>query len=343
MLRINLLPPYVAERKYGRWVFIGCIILLVPSVLLPLAYYQLQQVTLAQETQQADAAEAGKAKTDGFKTEASTIRGSIGPIKQKLDFVKAVYAYNISWARIYSKLADYSDPKISYSDATIGGTAMNIRAYTPSTADVARYLHEITQDPDFTAVAIDRIPGWGQYFVHKYYLDGKLIGISTISTTNPYAGRAAMAAAAGRPGGGPPAGFGGGGPPAGFGGGGPPPGMGGGGPPAGFGGAPGVGGAAPFSFAGGPGSVKPGPGERVYTVDEVLGDRINPLSPTQRQKVIDNAMQRVVMKEAQNGFDVAVTASLVKGFSPPAMPGSAPAGVGNGPPGGFQGMAGRPF
>lgn len=302
-------------------------------------------------------------------TQATNIRGQIAPLTAKVQFAQQLSDYRKQWARLFITLANYSDPKIPYSDAVVNGPTMSISAYSPSIAEVARYLQIMYKEPDFSSVAIDRLPGYPDAIVNKYYLDGKLVSVGTPPGGAQTTGGAPGGFGGGAPGfgggypggggagfgGGPPAGFGGGGPrgfggggggPRGFGAaGGGPRGFGGGAGPAGFGGGggyPGGGGRGGAGFGGGQGGAL---GQQP-TFD--IASLINPLAnPEQQQRLYLLALKRVKVRREPQGFALNVTATLKNPLTPPTVPGAGGAGAaggagGFGAPGGFGGYPGGP-
>ncbi len=363
MLRINLLPSYVQQRRLTRTlipIFAGLFLLFVAA---PLAVYLAMHQKLATLTQQAADAVAGKAKTDSYKAEAATTIAQVAPIQAKLQFVTDVDAYDRQWIALYNTLAD-TTPKSSliYTGVAVTGTTMAIKAYSPSVEEVGRYLQVMYHEPDFTSVVVDHIPAYPENVRHLYFLNGVLVFAD-----------AATAGGAGA--GGAPGGFRGGGAPGGFSGGGPggqtttgappnftpealgpngaanlPPGV---GPPppeiavGGTGGAGRMASPGAPSFGGGGGQAGAGQtGTYSENFLRIAGRDISPFAaPTIRDQILQRALRRVVVKTVPKGFDINVTATLKAPLTPPGLPGSAPAAGGpgrGGPPGGFPGGPGGP-
>ena len=135
----------------------------------------------------ADAAVQGKAVTDALKQKATDTTAQIKPIQDKVDFVTAVHKYHMALVRIYYTLAQYTDSKVIYSDAAYSGTTMTVHAYTPSLAEVGRYLqrmyHNIQVDTGpnavFSNVSIDHVPGYPEGYVYKYYVGNTLVSVGS--------------------------------------------------------------------------------------------------------------------------------------------------------------------
>ncbi len=344
MLRINLLPTYVSQRRLTRKLALGFTILFALSVLVPLGLYLSTRNARVAEENQATAAEAGKAKTDALKAKAATQRSQIAPLKAKVDYVKAVRTYNTSLVTFWDTVSRYSDPKVIYTDASVSGSTLTIKAYMPSISEVGRYLQAMYQEPDFTTVSIDKLPGYPDALVTKYFLDNKLIGIGQAPTFGA-AGAGAQGQSGqggqsftpptlgGGPGGAPGGGFPGGGAQGG--------GQGGNGKtgygqiltPAGGGGG---------STAANAGSF----GDVPVSVTQVVEARIPPFaSPEQRADYYQRAFLRIRKKTYPKGFEITVTATLKQPMTAPTIPGSAAVSstpIGGFPPGGFPPGGGPP-
>ena len=125
--------------------------------------------------------------TDGLKQKATDTTAQIQPIQDKVDFVTAVHKYHMALVRIYYTLAQYTDSKVIYSDAAYSGTTMTVHAYTPSLAEVGRYLqrmyHNIQVDTGpnavFSNVSIDHVPGYPEGYVYKYYVGNTLVSVGS--------------------------------------------------------------------------------------------------------------------------------------------------------------------
>ena len=196
MLRINLLPDSVRQRRNTRKVIFLFAGLLILCIALPLVYYATQKKDLADLTQQADTAEQSKTATDALTQQATSTLAKVGPIKAKLDFVEAVHAYDRQWVALYNTLAETS-PKSSliYTDASVNGATMTIKAYSPSLEEVGRYLQTMYQEPDFQTVAVDHVPGYPDNVRHLYYLNGVLVfadGASGSSSSGGMGGSSPM-------------------------------------------------------------------------------------------------------------------------------------------------------
>lgn len=316
MLRINLLPGYVSQRRLTRKLIVGFTALFIVCVAVPFLIYtndiHQKQVIFDEMT----AAEAGKAKTDALKAQATNTRSQIAPLQAKVDFVAAVRKHNEDIVKFWSTVAAYSGgSKVIYSDAVVSGTTLTIKAYSPSIAEIGRYLQAMYHEPDFKSVGIDKLPGYPDAVVTKYYLNNQVIAIGP-TTGNSGGGGGAPTTGGTTPG------------------------------------TPAYGTAAPVGPAslnvptvggttGTNGAPAPGAGtaSALYTVlisspafARIYNANANPFEdPAQRQnRALHLLAQKVKTRQEPQGFPVTITATLNQALTPPPVPGAAPTT----PPGG---------
>ena len=349
MLRINLLPSYVTQRRLTKQlipIFVGAFLLCLAA---PLVVYFTLHTALVNLTQQASDAVAGKAKTDGYKADAVTTLAQVAPINAKLQFFNDVEAYPLKWIELFNTLAD-TTPKSSfiYTGAAVTGTTLALKAYSPSVEEVGRYLQVMYHEPDFTTVAVDKIPAYPDNIRHLYYLNGVMVFADGATAGSSSGGGGGMGGGfsggrGGFPGGGGQGGQVATGAPANW----TPDALGPNGPtniPDGVGPPPAeiaVGG-TPTGNQNGGGGFPGGGGQGAGATGgyspkflSVAGRNISPFaSPAVRDQILHNALRRVVVKTVAKGFDINVTAMLKQPLTAPGLPGSAPAG---GMPGGMPG------
>ncbi len=357
MLRINLLPSYVSQRRLTKRLIAAFAALFILCVLAPLAIYATMVHHLNDVSAQANSAEAGKKITDTRKAQAAAAIASIKPIQDKLDFVTAVQAYNRQQVALYNTLA-YASPKSSliYTDAAYTGSTMNIKAYSPSVDVVGRYLQAMYQEPDFKTVAVDKVPGYPDNVRHLYFLKGRMVfadgatgstggsqqssqggsqssypggrGGSSYSSSSFSGSRGGQSGSSVGPSGYTPANLGPNGPTN------IPPGV--GPPPPEL-----IGGTTNSSQTGQNGSGA-GAGQTGTYSPAFLAIADRNLSPFILPEALEASRKRflrqVVMVNAPKGFEINVTAELKQPLTPPTLPGTAPAAA----PGRGAGFGGGP-
>ena len=308
--RIDLLPPYVREWMLGRTLTIAFTLIFIVSVVFCLITFVTLSSQAAAAEQRAQTMEAAKRRVTAVQDEAKATLAQVQPIQDKLDFVQKVDDYRDQWIKLYVTLGDRTARSgFIYTDASVKGTAMTIKAYSPTVQDVTVYLQAMYQEPDFASATVDKVVGFPDDSRHLYYLDGHLVfadgAVPPVVSASPGVGPTDFnpdqvgpnGANNIPPGVGPPppeiavkylGGFSGAAAPA-------------------AGGTMGASGYSPAFL-------------KVATV------RIGPFAPPQiRDALLKQALRRVVVKTVAKGFDITVTATLKKPMTPPLPPGTQPA------------------
>ena len=180
MLRINLLPPYVTQRRFTKRLLPFVVLGVVLSVILPLVWYGTMQKHLNDLTQQAETAEQAKTANDALEAQAVSTKAQVQPIQDKVDFAAAVHKYNRDQVQLINAVAQESptgNAKLIYSGIAPGPgyQTMTIKAYSPSVETVGRYLQAMYQAPVFSSVTVDKIPGYPDNVQHRWYLGKTMV------------------------------------------------------------------------------------------------------------------------------------------------------------------------
>lgn len=341
MLRINLLPSYVTQRRFTKRLLPFVVLGVALSVVLPLLLFGTMKVHLNELTQAAETAEAQKTANDALVAQAASTRALVKPLRDKIDFVKAVHTYIRDQAITVNTIAEKSpDPHSSsgfiYSSLNPGPgySTVVIKASSPSVEQVGRYLTAMYAQKAFSSVSVDKIPGYPDSVQHRWYLGKTMV----------FADGGGSSASGG----------------------------GGNGYPGSGGGGAATGGAAsvePNSPGNIPSGVGPPPGELTadlpggggqgggYSVNflRIALAGVSPFASADVQaRILRNKLRQVRRVTIPKGFDLNVTATVAPPYAPlsaPAPPGSAPAagafggafGGGAAPgPGGYPGGGAAP-
>lgn len=328
MIRIDLLPDYVAKRRLTlllMWVF-GVFFVVITCSLLAFNFLVLVPQVQTQQALATDDA-SKKSDIDALNASASSTLAQIQPIQEKLQFVDDVQNYNRSWVALYDQLARYTDSKVVYASTTVTGATMAISVYTPSIDEVGRYLERMYEEPDFSTVSIDHLPAYPESVIDKFYLDGKLIAVGDLPGLDNARPGTANGAGRGGPGQQNSSQYG------------QNPGQ--GGQPNGLnnrGGGLDSNGLPTYGTVINPLTAQEIPnGSLDEAIDAVVsplatGDQVTRLRDVVRQRLL----RQVVVKHQIRGFQLSVTAVLKKPLTPPAVPGTAAVG-GAAVPGAFGG------
>ena len=161
MLRINLLPAYIAERQKVRNAIIGSVILFLAVVGAMLGYqFLVLNKALEERTAEAEAKQQEADAEAAYEAKTASIRTQIKPLQEKVDFVEFTRYYNTLRPRIFRKAAEYTYRDVEYNQMSVSGNTLSINAYVKNIADVGRFYITFFGNPDVTAVSISGIPSW---------------------------------------------------------------------------------------------------------------------------------------------------------------------------------------
>ena len=174
MLRINLLPAYIAERQKVRNTLIACVIGFLAVVGGMLGYqFAVLGPALDKRVEEANQRQSEADAEVAYESQTSTIRTQIKPLQEKVDFVKFVQYYNTLPPRIYRQAAAYTYREVEYNQMAINGNTLSVSAYVKNIADIGRFYITFYGNPDVTAVSISGIPSWPEGTVNNPQVPGQ--------------------------------------------------------------------------------------------------------------------------------------------------------------------------
>lgn len=161
MLRINLLPAYIYERRKVRAAAIGFTIAFVAVLAGMLAWW----LTLSNRQKElavmvADM-EAKAAEVTRIEQQAQQEENRIPVIQAKVDFIEAVLEYNLQIPKLYEEIAKYTYGRIQLKSMQASGGTVQIQAHARTLGDCGRYLMNMYRATHlFSSVTISGVPGW---------------------------------------------------------------------------------------------------------------------------------------------------------------------------------------
>lgn len=160
MLRINLLPAYIAERRKTRLTIaaFSAAFLAVTGGLL--AYYFVKEAQVQDLEAKASAEETAAQAVQAIQAQAQTTRSGVQPILDKVSYVDQVRFYNTLRPRIYRQVAAYTHKDIQYNSMAVTGRSLAVSAFAKNLSDIGRFLITMFGNPDLTAVSVSGPPGW---------------------------------------------------------------------------------------------------------------------------------------------------------------------------------------
>src|SRR5437879_933061 len=114
MLKINLLPPYIHQRKQVK-IAAGIVTVLIAAEVFALVSAKAGPMKLAEE-QKAEKAkkEAWRDKLNQISGQASKAMGEEQALKPKQEFIKSLLAYNTAYPELYKDTAGYTYKEVMF-------------------------------------------------------------------------------------------------------------------------------------------------------------------------------------------------------------------------------------
>ena len=163
MLRINLLPAYIAERKRLNWAIAGASFLFLALLGGMLGYHFLSLApAVAAKTEEADAKQKEAEAATKIGADAKAIRDGVAPILDKVNYVEAIRYHNRIRQKIFRNAAKYTIRDVEYGSMAVSGNTLQIGGYCQKVSDLGRFYITMFGNPDVTAVSIQGIPNWQQ-------------------------------------------------------------------------------------------------------------------------------------------------------------------------------------
>ncbi|MBO7394406.1 MAG: hypothetical protein J6U98_09465 [Abditibacteriota bacterium] len=164
MIKLNLLPKVVDEKKDIRNMIILFSVLLLAVLAGCFAYIHQLDVNIADMKAKEAEARMRKENVDRIKAEAESWEGKIPPVKAKVDFFDSVMAYTDAYPKLYEEIARWTYNRVQYNAiSTPAPDAVVMAAKAKNLDDVGRYLLNMYKATNlFTEVTISGVPGYGQ-------------------------------------------------------------------------------------------------------------------------------------------------------------------------------------
>lgn len=161
VLRINLMPAYIAEQRKTSSAVVGTVAGVIAVVGGLLGYHFLVLTPQVNNMiEQANAADADAKIVEGIEAQTASTLSQVKPLQDKVDFVKQVQFHNVLVPQIYRNVAKYTYNKVEYNSMNVQTDALTISAYVQKLADVGRFYLTLFANPDIKSVSISGLPGW---------------------------------------------------------------------------------------------------------------------------------------------------------------------------------------
>ncbi|HHX41634.1 MAG TPA: hypothetical protein GX715_16875, partial [Armatimonadetes bacterium] len=160
MLKINLLPAYIRQRRLVKRAIAGVIVAVLVTIGGFLYWNSMLQKQAADLEQQIAALMPTKQEAERLQQEASAVRAEIGPIQTQLAFLDQVVALPEKWCALLQNAAEYTHAGVTLNSMTISGNTMTMQGHTPNLRTAARYLLNALRNPEWKQVTINGPQGY---------------------------------------------------------------------------------------------------------------------------------------------------------------------------------------
>lgn len=162
MLKINLLPPYIYEKRKIRRTIIAFGVLFVVLIAAMLAWWSALGAKQKELQTQIAQAQILADEVTRLQGQLQTEQGKAPPIESKVKFVDDLMAYNLKTPKLYEELARFTYNRIAYSSVEINSNnQLAIQAHARTVGDCGRYLLNMYRASHiFKSVTINAVPGW---------------------------------------------------------------------------------------------------------------------------------------------------------------------------------------
>jgi len=161
VLKINLLPPYIYEKRKVRRAALVFGVLFVAVVAGMLAWGVSLSNKTRQLTMQVNDMEQKANEVRQLEAQVQAELARIPPVKAKVAFIEGLMEYNLKVPKVYEELAKFTYSRVLYRSVLPSGTGLSITAHARSVGDCGRYLLNMYRASHvFSSVSIDSVPGW---------------------------------------------------------------------------------------------------------------------------------------------------------------------------------------
>jgi len=161
VLKINLLPPYIFERRKVRQAAFVAGLAFVMVLGGMLGWWFTLNKAKADLQLQVQEMEAKRDEVVALQKRVEAEEAKIPPIQQKLDFIDGLLKYIDAIPNLYEELARYTYGRILYRSITPSSDSLSIEAHARSLGDCGRYLLNMYRASHiFSSVTISSVPGY---------------------------------------------------------------------------------------------------------------------------------------------------------------------------------------
>lgn len=150
MIKINLLPPHIHQRKQVK-IATGVVVVMLAGEIAGMLV--MRNPALAQKAKHEARQQEVQGLLDGVKkveSDSNTVLGEEAALAPKYDFITGMLKYNTAYPDLYTRTAGYTFREATLLNLEATTNQLKFDAYVSDSADVARLMIGLSNSPDFT-------------------------------------------------------------------------------------------------------------------------------------------------------------------------------------------------
>lgn len=149
MIKINLLPPHIHQRKQVKIAVGVVVVMLAAEIGGVLAYRQGPQKLNEELTKTDGERKSALQLVQTVGTQAGTVLGGEQALGPKYNFITGMLDYNKMYPDLYARTAQYAYREATFLNLEASANQLKFDAYVSDPADVARLMVGLSNSPDF--------------------------------------------------------------------------------------------------------------------------------------------------------------------------------------------------
>jgi hypothetical protein len=162
VLKINLLPPYIYEKRKVARVGLLCLVIFVVIFATMLAWSGKKSAELAKWEEDATQMEQQAAQVQAIQSQVQAEQAKGPALQTKVNFQNDLEKYNVVVPKLYEDVSKWTYNRIVYSSMSVSGNSLQMQAHARTLGDAARYLMNMYRATElFSAVNMGfSVPSW---------------------------------------------------------------------------------------------------------------------------------------------------------------------------------------
>ena len=160
-MRINLLPPYLHQRKMVKLAMAVVVLVTIGEVATFILLRNGPLALQAQLTEQYNAENAELQRVQGLKAQSDTLLAGEAGLAPKYDFITNMMKYNEEYPDLYARVANYTYREAMMLNLEASANQLKFDAYVSEPRHVSILMLGLSRSPDFTGLPqITGVPGY---------------------------------------------------------------------------------------------------------------------------------------------------------------------------------------